>query len=58
MFIAVVVVVVVVVVVRSTYDSDLQRAQVSPRNIVSYLTNTISDDLVTLQVNRISQDIL
>jgi len=45
-------------VVRSTYDSDLQRAQVSPRNIVSYLMNTISDDLVTLQVNRISQDIL
>ena len=37
--------------VRSTYDSDLQRAEISVRNIVSQFTSTISDDLTILQVN-------
>ena len=39
------------IVVRSTYDSDLRRAKTSFRNIVSYFTNTILDDLTILQVN-------
>jgi len=38
-------------IVRSTYDSDSRRAKISPRNIVSQFTNTISYDLAILQVN-------
>jgi len=41
----------------STYDSDVQRANISLRNIVSEFTNTISDDLTTLQVNLPSSDV-
>jgi len=37
-------------IVGSTYDSDLQRAKLFPRNIASLFTNTVSDDLTTLQV--------
>jgi len=37
---------------RPTYDSDLQRAKISLRNIVRLFTNTMSDDLTILQVNR------
>ena len=37
-------------IVGSTYDSDLQRAKLCPRNIASLFTNTVSDDLTTLQV--------
>jgi len=36
-------------VIRSTYESDLQHAKISLRNIVSLITNTISDDLTILQ---------
>ena len=36
-------------IVRSTYDSDLKRAEISLRNIVR--TNTISDDITILHVN-------
>ena len=36
--------------VRSTYDSDLQRAEISVRNIVSQFTNTISHDFTILQM--------
>ena len=39
-------------IVRSSYDSDLRRAKVSLRNVLSQYTNTISDDLTILQVNR------
>ena len=39
-------------IVRSTCDGDLQRAKISLRNIVSQFTNTVSDDLTSLQVNR------
>jgi len=39
------------IIVRSTYDSDLKRAKISLRNIVSYFTNTFSDDLIILRVN-------
>ena len=39
-------------IVRSTYDSDLQRAKTSIRNIINQFTNTVSDDLMILQVNR------
>jgi len=42
-------------IVRSTYDSDLQRAQSSLGNIVSLFTNTISDDFTILQVNCIRE---
>jgi len=38
-------------VVRSTYDSDLQRANISLSNIISQFMNAISDDLTILQVN-------
>ena len=38
-------------IVRSTYDSDLKRAEISLRNIVSWFTNTISDDITILHVN-------
>ena len=31
---------------------DLQRAKLFPRNIASYFTNTISDDLTIWQANR------
>ena len=37
-------------VVRSTYDSDLQRAKISFGNIV--ISNTASDHLTILRVNR------
>ena len=37
----------------STYDSDLQRAKISLGNIVNQFTNTVSDDLMNSQVNRI-----
>jgi len=40
-------------IVRSTYDSDLQRAKISLGNIVNQFTNTVSDDLMNSQVNRI-----
>jgi len=36
-------------VIRSTYESDLQHAKIPLRNIVSLITNTISDDLTILQ---------
>ena len=39
-------------IVRSTNDSDLQRAKISFRNITGLFTNIISDDLTILQVNR------
>jgi len=39
-------------IVISTYDSDFQRAKISFRNIVSQFTNTISDHLTIVQVNR------
>ena len=39
-------------IVKSTYDSDLRCAMISLRNIVRQLTNTISNDLRILQVNR------
>ena len=35
-------------IVRSTYDSDLKRAEISLRNIVSYFKNTVSDDITIL----------
>ena len=38
-------------IVRSTYDSDLKRAEISLGNIVSEFTDTISDDISTLHVN-------
>ena len=38
-------------IVRLTYDSDLKRAEISLRNIVSQFTNTISDDITILHVN-------
>jgi len=38
-------------IVPSTYDSDLRRAKISLRNIVSQFTNTISHDHTILQVN-------
>ena len=38
-------------VVRSTYDSDLQRANISLSNIISQFMNAVSDDLTILQVN-------
>jgi len=38
-------------IVRSTYDSDLKRAEISLRNIVSQFTNIISDDITILHVN-------
>ena len=40
-------------IVRSTYDSDLKRAEISLRNIVSKFANTrpISDDITILHVN-------
>jgi len=38
-------------IVRSTYDSDLKRAEISVRNIVSYFANTVSDDITTLHLN-------
>jgi len=38
-------------IVRSTYDSDLKRAEISLRNIVSQFTNTIADDITILHVN-------
>ena len=37
-------------IVRSTYDSDLQRAKSSLANIVSQFTNTVSDDITILQL--------
>jgi len=40
-------------IVISTYDSDLQRAKISLGNIVNQFTNTVSDDLMNSQVNRI-----
>jgi len=39
------------IIVRSTYYSDLKRAEIPLRNIVSYFTNTISDDITILHVN-------
>ena len=39
-------------IVISTYDGDFQRAKISFRNIVSQFTNTISDHLTIVQVNR------
>jgi len=42
-----------VCIVRSTYDSDLQRAKISLKNIINQLTNTVSDDLMISQENRI-----
>ena len=38
-------------IVRRTYDSDLQCAKISLKNIVSEFTNTVSDNLTILQVN-------
>jgi len=38
-------------VVRSTYDSDLKRAEIYLRNIVSYFTNITSDDITILHLN-------
>ena len=38
-------------IVRSIYDSDLKRAEISLRNIVSLFTNTIYDDITILHVN-------
>jgi len=40
-------------IVRSTYDSDLQRAKTFLGNITSQFTNTFSDDLMISQANRI-----
>ena len=40
-------------IVRSTYDGDLKHAKISLMNIVSKFTNTVSDDLTILRVNRI-----
>ena len=45
-------------IVRSTYDSDLQLAQLFRRNIASYFTNTVSDDVTILQVNRTQEKAL
>jgi len=39
-------------IVRSTYDSDLKRAEISLRNIVSQFTNTISDDITMLHARE------
>ena len=39
-------------IVISTYDSDFQRAKISFRNIVNQFTNTVSDHLTIVQVNR------
>ena len=38
-------------IVRSTYDSDLKFAEIYLRNIVSWFTNTVSDDVTILHVN-------
>ena len=38
-------------IVKSTYDSDLGRANIFLRDIVSQFTNNMSDDLTILQVN-------
>ena len=38
-------------IVRSTYDSDLKRAEISLGNIVGQFTNTIADDITILHVN-------
>jgi len=42
-------------IVRSTYDSDLQRAKISLGNrpIVNQFSNTVSHDLMISQLNRI-----
>ena len=42
-------------IVRSTYDSDLQRAKISLGNrpIVNQFSNTVSDDLMISRVNRV-----
>ena len=37
----------------STFAGDLRHAKISLRNIVSYFTNTVSDDLTILRVDRI-----
>ena len=37
-------------IVRPTQDSDLKRAEISLRNIVSSFTNTISDDITIFHV--------
>ena len=34
------------------FDMELKRAKISLRNIVSLFTNTVSDDLTILRVNR------
>ena len=39
-------------IVGSTYDGDLQRAKLFPRNIASQFSNTFSDDFTIFQVNR------
>jgi len=39
-------------IVRSTYDSDLKRAEISLRNIVSQFTNIISDDITMLHARE------
>ena len=39
-------------IVGSTYNSDLQRATLFPRNIASYFTNIVSDELAILHVNH------
>ena len=38
-------------IIRSTYDSDLKLAEIYLRNIVSWFTNTVSDDVTILHVN-------
>ena len=38
-------------IVRSTHGSELRRAKISLRNVISWCTNTISQDLAVLQVN-------
>ena len=38
-------------IIRSTYDSDLKLAEIYLRNIVSWFTNSVSDDVTILHVN-------
>jgi len=40
------------IVLSLSYDSVLQRAKISLRNIVSQFTNIVSDDLTISQANR------
>jgi len=38
-------------IISSSYDSDLERAKISVKSIVSQFTNIVSDDLTILFAN-------